>query len=104
MKKLVLTAISLLLAASMAYAQPKIEIMGGNKQDWGKVSPKDSPLKTKVKIKNITGEDKELNGLIGTVTHPFAFGETKKGWVGIWLECEKYSGQCNVKVSECEKI
>jgi len=61
-------------------------------------------LGTKVKIKNITGEDKELNGLIGTVTHPFAFGETKKGWVGIWLECEKYSGQCNVKVSECEKI
>ena len=41
---------------------------------------------TRVKLQNIKGEDKELNGLIGTITHPFAFGETKKGWVGIWLE------------------
>jgi uncharacterized membrane protein len=56
MKKLVLTAITLLLTASMAYAQPKIEVIGGNKHDWGKVSPKDSPLKTKVKIKNTGNE------------------------------------------------
>ena len=63
---------------------------------------------TKVKLQNIKGEDKELNGLIGTITHPFAFGETKKGWVGIWLEGGKsnmpYGGQCNVKVSECKVL
>lgn len=63
---------------------------------------------TRVQLQNIKGEDKELNGLIGSVTHPFAFGETKKGWVGIWLEGGKanmpYGGQCNVKVSECKVL
>lgn len=28
----------------------------------------------------------DLNGKTGTVTHPFAFGETKKGYVGIYLD------------------
>lgn len=62
---------------------------------------------TKVKIINIKGEDQDLNGRTGTVTHPFAFGETKKGWVGIWLDpnCSSiYGGQCNVKSSELEII
>lgn len=61
---------------------------------------------TRVKLVNIKGEDKDLNGLIGNVTHPFAFGETKNGWVGIFLEGGSsnmpYGGQCNVKESECE--
>jgi hypothetical protein len=34
------------------YAQPKIEIEGGDTYNWNKVSPKDSPLHTKIKIKN----------------------------------------------------
>jgi len=63
---------------------------------------------TRVQLQNIKGEDKELNGLIGSVTHPFAFGETKKGWAGIWLEGNKanmpYGGQCNVRVSECKVL
>ena len=63
---------------------------------------------TRVKLQNIKGEDKDLNGLIGTVTHPFAFGETKKGWVGVYLEAGKasmpYGGEVNVKVSECKII
>jgi hypothetical protein len=56
---------------------------------------------TRVQLQDIKGEDKYLNGLIGSVTHPFAFGETKKGWVGIRLED---GGQCNVKASECKVI
>lgn len=63
-------------------------------------------LGLKVQIQNIKGFDKNLNGLIGIVTHPFAFGETKKGWVGIWLDGSKhnmpYGGQCNVHESECK--
>lgn len=62
----------------------------------------------RVKLKNIKGEDKEMNGLFGTVTHPFAFGETKKGWVGIFLDGGKadmpYGGKCNVRASECEVL
>ena len=60
---------------------------------------------TRVQLHNIKGEDKYLNGLVGIVTHPFAFGETAKGWVGIWLDAGNsvtpYGGNCNVKVSEC---
>lgn len=41
---------------------------------------------TKVKVINIKGEDKELNGIFGSITHPFSFGETKKGWVGIYAD------------------
>ena len=53
---------------------------------------------TKVMLSNIKDKDfKHLNGLKGEVTHPFAFGETKKNWLGIWLENEdKY----NIKTSE----
>jgi hypothetical protein len=41
-------------------AQPKIEIIGGDKYDWGKVKPKDSPLKTKVLVKNTGNEDLKI--------------------------------------------
>ncbi|PKL78075.1 MAG: hypothetical protein CVV25_12780 [Ignavibacteriae bacterium HGW-Ignavibacteriae-4] len=59
MKKFILSMLSVLMIASVAYAQPKLEIIGGNSYDWGKVGPKDSPLKTKVKIKN-TGNEQLL--------------------------------------------
>lgn len=41
-------------------AQPKLEIIGGDKYDWGKVKPKDSPLKTKVIVKNTGNEDLKI--------------------------------------------
>jgi len=71
-----------------------------------KAGQTDLEVGTRVQLQNIKGEDKYLNGLIGDVTHPFAFGETSKGWVGIWLEGGKavmpYGGNCNVRVSECK--
>ena len=59
---------------------------------------------TKVKIINQTGEDSILNGLTGTVTHPFGFGETGKNWVGIWLDKEDIlvGDNCNVRINEIE--
>lgn len=63
---------------------------------------------TKVVIKGIRGEDKFLNGMIGWVTHPFAFGCTDKGWVGIRLDEQFtnmiYGDKCNVRASECKII
>jgi hypothetical protein len=56
MKKLILGVLSFMLIATIAQAQPKIEIIGGNAHDWGNVTPKESPLKTKVKIKNVGTE------------------------------------------------
>lgn len=60
---------------------------------------------TRVRLKDIGGEDKKLNGLLGTLTHPFAFGETKKGWVGFILEegqNSAYGEKFNIRLSECE--
>lgn len=56
MKKIILSVLSVFLVATMSYAQPKLEIIGGNSQDWGKVGPKDSPLKAKIKLKNVGNE------------------------------------------------
>jgi hypothetical protein len=46
----------LILSAITLFSQPKIEITGGDTKDWGKVSPKDSPLKTNIVIKNTGNE------------------------------------------------
>lgn len=42
----------MIFAGSFAYAQPKLTIIGGDTHDWGKVKPKDDPLKATIKIKN----------------------------------------------------
>lgn len=70
-----------------------------------KAGQTDLEVGTRVELCNIKDEDVlDLNGLRGMVTHPFAFGCTDKGWVGIWLDAgvsaTPYGGQCNVKVSE----
>lgn len=55
----------------------------------------------KVKIVGIIGEDSDLNGKIGTATHPFAFGCTKKGWIGVYEDAgEKY----NIEVKNIEVL
>ncbi len=53
MKTVSFIAAAFLAAASIAVAQPKIEIVGGDTHDWGKVKAKDTPLKTVVQIKNV---------------------------------------------------
>lgn len=61
----------------------------------------------RVKIKGLRREDKEFNGLTGTVTHPFTFGCTDKGWVGIWLDPKAvmpWGSQINVRETECKII
>ncbi|MEY3313380.1 MAG: hypothetical protein RLZZ578_900 [Bacteroidota bacterium] len=53
MKRFTALCMALLVCAgTMAIAQPKITIIGGDTQDWGKVKPKDDPLKATIKIKN----------------------------------------------------
>ena len=60
---------------------------------------------TLVKIKGVKGEDSVLNGLEGKVTHPFAFGCTKKGWIGLWLyENSIYGNHLNIKENEVAVI
>ncbi len=52
MKLTILTFVTLVILGYTAFAQPKLEIVGGNKFDWGEVKLSDSPLKTKVLLKN----------------------------------------------------
>lgn len=56
--KFVLSTISIIMLLSViAVAQPKIEVVSGETHDWGLVQLTDSPLKTKVQIKNVGNED-----------------------------------------------
>lgn len=63
-------------------AQPKLEITGGFTKNWGKVSPKDSPLMTSIIIKN-TGKDplliSKLKPSCGCTTAPLKKSELKPG-------------------------
>lgn len=53
MKRFLLACSALVLVATtFAFAQPKISIQGGDTHDWGKVKPKDDPLKATIKIVN----------------------------------------------------
>ena len=72
-------------------------------------------LKVGTKVKVIKcNEDKEIIGLVGKATHPFAFGCTDKGWIGIWLDKDQpngadidkicIGGNINVPVSNVEII
>lgn len=62
------------------------------------------PLLSRVRIIKNSGEKDEntLIGLTGKATHPFAFGCTSKGWIGIWLDDETTEWGRNVNVHESE--
>lgn len=79
MKILGLIAVILTFTASV-YAQPKIEIVGGFTKNWGKVTPKESPLKTNIKIKNIGNETLKISKMkpaCGCTTAPLKQDELK---------------------------
>ncbi len=44
--------LSVSLSAIFCHAQPKLEIVGGDTYDWKTVTPKQSPLSAKIKLKN----------------------------------------------------
>lgn len=59
--KVYILALMLVLGVSTLYAQPKIEIIGGDTYDWDKVKPAESPLKAKIKIKNTGNETLKIS-------------------------------------------
>lgn len=69
----------------------------------------DIEVGTSVKIIGVTGEDKFLNGITGTATHPFAFGCTDADWVGIYtdeeyVEQNRYGDKFNISVKNISLI
>jgi len=63
-------------------------------------------VKDKVKLKfKRNNEDFDMNGIIATVTHPFAFGCMKENWVGLWFdEDTKYGENMNVHINDIVKV
>jgi len=57
MKKVLISAIVFLAITTLVFAQPKIQVVGGDTYDWGRVNAKTSPVKAELVIKNIGNEE-----------------------------------------------
>ncbi len=65
-----------------ALAQPKLEIVGGDTYDWGKVGPKDDPLKAKITLRNAGTEVLKIERVqpgCGCTTAPLDKTELRPG-------------------------
>lgn len=84
MKRYSALIIAFFVASFALFAQPKIEIVGGETLDWGKVKLEDSPLTKKVKIKNAGTETLKILKVkpgCGCTTAPLDKTELKSGEV-----------------------
>lgn len=74
--------ITFVLLTASVIAQPKLEIEGGFTKNWGAVTPKDSPLKTSIVIKNTGTDDLMISKLkpsCGCTTAPLKKNQLKPG-------------------------
>ncbi|MDQ1267147.1 MAG: hypothetical protein QG635_2301 [Bacteroidota bacterium] len=82
MMRLLSSLVLFFMVAGSLLAQPKIEIVGGDTYDWGKVKPNQSPLSAKIKLTN-TGTEKlvisEVKPGCGCTTAPIDKKELEKG-------------------------
>ncbi len=74
MKRFVVAALAIMSMATVgAFAQPKLEIVGGDTYNWGKVNGAQSPLKAVVEVKNVGTESLNISevkpgcGCTGTI-------------------------------------
>ncbi len=76
MKKFLnITALFTLFLSISCFAQPKIEVVGGDTYNWGTVKPADNPLKATVVIKNAGTEDLNITNVkpgCGCTTAPIS--------------------------------
>ncbi len=56
MKRLLALAFAATCVFTTVYAQPKVQVEGGDTYDWGKVKPAQSPLKSVLKVTNAGNE------------------------------------------------
>lgn len=82
LKKSIIALAILFVGISSAFSQPKLEIVGGNEYNWGKVKASDSPLKTKIKIKNTGNQLLKIHSVkpsCGCTTAPLDKDQIKPG-------------------------
>ncbi|MGB9702953.1 MAG: DUF1573 domain-containing protein [Candidatus Kapaibacteriota bacterium] len=97
MKK-VLIFVIFLAFAGIAYAEPKIEIVGGDTYDWGKVNSTMGFLKKEIFITNVGNEDLviySVNPNCGCTTAPISKNTLKPGdtaSLNVTVNISTYSG------------
>ena len=80
---------------------PKIEFVGGNTYDWGKVKRNEGPLKAKIQVKNVGNDDLKIHSVkpgCGCTTAPISKDLLKPGEIAtidVTLNISKQSGKVN---------
>ena len=80
---------------------PKIEFVGGNTYDWGKVKRNEGPLKAKIQVKNVGNDDLKIHSVkpgCGCTTAPISKELLKPGEIAtidVTLNISKQSGKVN---------
>jgi len=97
--------IGMLILPFSLFAQPKLQIVGGDTKDWGKVTLKQSPLKYDLVLKN-TGNQKlkisRLKATCGCTTAPLKKDELNPGestTVEVSLSIQGNSGKMHKQIS-----
>ncbi len=81
MKRILLVLLAFVFSG-FVFAQPKLEVVGGDTYDWGTVRPHQDPLKAKIKIKNAGTELLKINEVkpgCGCTTAPLDKNELQPG-------------------------
>lgn len=99
MKRFVLVLVVFSLFSTFVFAQPKLEIEGGDTYSWGKVNYKNSPLKADIKLKNVGNEVLKITEVkpgCGCTTAPLDKYEIAPGdfaKLSVSLNISTYSGE-----------
>lgn len=98
MKFTIIVAVAILSVTSV-FAQPKLEIVGGDTYSWGKVKPTSVPLKTKIKLKNsgnqtLTVSDVKVGcGCTGTILDNKTIEPGKTSTLEVSLNIQGINGE-----------
>lgn len=99
MKKIFIFLAILSFVQFSAFAQPKLEIEGGDTYNWGKVNYKNSPLNAKIKLKNVGNETLKITEVkpgCGCTTAPLDKYEIAPGdfaTLAVSLNISSYTGE-----------
>lgn len=100
-----IVSVFLIVFTNFAFSQPKIEIVGGATKDWGKVTPKQSPLKHEMIIKNVGNQTLKITRVkptCGCTTAPLNKSELKPGettTIDVTLSIQGNSGKMHKQIA-----